>query len=493
MEPIDHLLPSTVDLQLDGLWVDEHERAIVLELSSIQAVALCPCCSLPSTRIHSRYLRRVGDLPWADFTVRLRLKARRLRCDNVLCARQIFCERLPSTVAPWARKTHRLHERQYHIAMALGGMAGARLSEQVGCTTSRNTLLRAIRSAANPLAPAPCALGIDDWAICKGRTYGTILVDLENGRAVELLPDREADTLAAWLRLHPGVEIIARDRAGAYADGARRGAPSAIQVADRFHLVHNLIDVLQQVFERHRGELTVPAAEASGDRVVAEQAQLPRLERRETSVAVAPVRSEKGWARLLHFKAARQLHAAGWTKSAIARHLRIGRHTVRRYVEADAFSDRRQASKLDPYKPYIIDRWNAGCRTGKQLLEEIMQQGYRGGRSTAYAYVTRLRQAQGLPPRSRMLQPGHALRDADAYRLTPRQAAFLMLRRPEHVPEQTRRVIDHLEHAHPALQEALMLAKGETVYRIGSVVEAAEGERIVFEGIEAWRGSARPS
>ena len=177
---------------------------------------------------------------------------------------------------------------------------------------------------------------------------------------------------------------------------------------------------------------------------------------------LAPALTQKGQIRLAHYEQARALHEQGWTKSAIARHLGIRRHTVCRYIEAGAFPDRRHScsrSKREPYKPYLLARWHAGCRTGKHLYEEILEQGYGGGRSIVYAYITRLRQAQGLPPRSRMLQAGDALRDDEAHRMTPHQAAFLVLRRGEKLHEKDKRVLEYLRHTHPDLEEALTLAR----------------------------------
>ena len=460
------LLPDATALSLEACEVDTPTTQITLRVRAAQTSAPCPLCATPAQRIHSDYTRTLADLPWAQYRVCLQLRVRKWFCRNRACQRQIFTERLPTIAAPWARRTLRLAQRLIALGVALGGKAGVRLGHAWELAISRNTLLRLLRRQPEPEAPTPRVLGVDDWALRKGHTYGTILVDLERRQPIALLPDRTAAPVAQWLRDHPGVEVIARDRASAYAEGARQGAPAATQVADRFHLLQNLREALDQVFLTHEQTLDAvnalmhqqPVALSDGAVAVPvppHDIPLPAQQRAAQRQARRQALHTQVWA----------LHRQGWTAPAIAQNLGMSLRTVQRDLRSATFAGRRRRSDrgesvLNPYKPYLLERWNAGCYTAMRLFRDLRQRGYAGGYGVVAAYARRLRQAQGLPPgHRRARQPLPAVAEPPCQPLTPRRATWLVLRRERQRTEAEAQQLAQLRAQQAEVAEAVDLAE----------------------------------
>src|SRR5215218_5766547 len=345
------LLPKVPGLQLKNIAIDA--KTVSLSVASIRLSASCPLCGHKTARLHSHYRRTVADLPWGGRSVRLSLLVRRFRCSAPACPRRIFAERLASVAEPYARKTTRLHEVLRLVGFVLGGEGGARLLWRLGMSASPSTLLRYVRDTPSVVHPQPNAIGIDDWAFRRGHHYGTIVVDLERHQVINLLEDREAGSVLAWLKRHPEIRLIARDRSGAYAEAATKGAPQAVQVADRWHLLKNATEVVQRFAERNHAVLGQAA-----QRVM-------------------------------------QLHRHGVSERGIARALSINRATVRKFIGAGTFPERashkRVGSILDPYIPYIHRRWAEGCDNAIQLWREIEALGYGGKVAMVRRYARRLR------------------------------------------------------------------------------------------------------
>lgn len=471
------LLPSSTDLRLETMTADDQTRCLTLQLTSTQLLPPCPVCQTPATRIHSTYTRTLADLPWADVAVRLHLHVRKYFCPSDGCLRKIFAERVPSIAAPWARRTARLATAQQRIGLALGGAAGSRLAHDLGMPAGIDTLLVFVRRAPLAPRPQPRAIGVDEWARRKGQTYSTIIVSLETGEPLDVLPERSAESLAQWLRDHPGVEIISRDRAGVYAEGAREGAPEALQVGDRWHRLKTLGEMLMRVLQSHQaaiGEALAPVQPAplTAARVLPSSGDGDRPALVEPLPATgSPMRVSQVQQRRQHSQAARQarydtihrLRHQGWTIRAIASTLDLAPKTVRRYLCAAICPEpQRRAPRrklLTPYEPYLLERLQAGCYNAAQLFRDLEARGFRGKQTIVRDFVTQLRKVQGLPLRARsgLIIDGAT---APARRLPPlRTLAWRILARPGRLEEHEQAQVDSLCQVHPELDLAVTLTQ----------------------------------
>ena len=382
------LFPHLAGLRLEHVTLDG-ER-VTLHLAASARFARCPLCTRRSKRIQSVYRRTVADLPLAGRHLILRLRVRRFRCSARRCPRVIFAERFPKLVAAYGRRTLGQRAALEVIAFALGGSAGARLATRLGSPISRATLLRVLRCADLPARPAPRVLGVDDWAFRKGHHYGTILVDLERRHIVDLLEDRKAGTLAPWLSRHPGLEVISRDRASAYAEAARKGAPQAVQVTDRWHLIQNLVEALERRLLRFRPALKV--ATGVGGSILGplpssnEATLVPWQQRAEA--ASQHIHASK----VERYEQMRTLRDAGFTVLDIAQIVGATRPTVYRYLALGGPPERQRPGPsrhrvLAPYEPYLVQRWSEGCRNRSRLFREIRLQGYQHGARTVSLFL----------------------------------------------------------------------------------------------------------
>lgn len=444
------LIPNTIDLVLEDVTIGTTEVTAILLATHMEAP--CPLCGCLSRRIHSRYQRTLADLPWSQHRVHLVLTVRKFFCDVDTCARRIFTERLPGVATPYARCTTRLTDILRLLAFALGGEAGARLVDRLGLSASPATLLRLVRRTTLAEATEPRVLGVDDFAFRKGNRYGTILVDLERHRVLDLLSERQADQFAAWLKEHPEVAVISRDRAQVYADGARRGAPGAVQVADRFHLLKNLGEAMERVLLHERTALA--AAVQSGQPSTAPPASKRTEERTPSQVRDEAESQAKLAPKLAQYAEVRRLHAAGAAITHIAETVGLSRVTVYRYLRLDGPPDRerphRRRKLLAPYEPYLQRRWAEGCHTTSILVHELRTQGYTHSVSNVYRFL------------KQVAQDGAALRTAAAARRTipsPRHVASLLVQRPERLNDNERAYLGRLREQSPVIADADALAQ----------------------------------
>ena len=396
---------------------------------------------------------------------------------------------MPSFVAPWSRRTERLTTLLTKIGLAQGGLPGSRLTKHLGLLISRQTLLRLVMKTPTPFYEVPKVLGVDDWAYRKHHTYGTILVDLEKHQPIDLLSDRTASTLAQWLEVHPGIEIISRDRSKAYQKGSSLGCPGAIQVADRFHLLQNLAQMLEVVLNQHQKLLknveSVINTRPKTDRDKVVDQPVPPPPPQKDAIELAVVRREQ---RKQKYDQAWALHAQGYSGKAIADQLGIGTTSVFRYLRTPTFPERKGRSDkgcgtVSPYKKYLLEQWNGGCHDTKKLYREIQVLGYEGSYCTLARYTCLLREAQGFKPRQKPTQRLPKVFEPKKSFLTVRRAVWLVLRRPSQQSEGEKQALSLLKQQHPHLQTTIELTE-----KFAYLVRAQQPDQL-----EEWINSAEQS
>jgi transposase len=374
---------SPVGLVIDAV-TTEADRLLVIA-RSVTLEAACPECGKRSGQVHSRYDRRLMDLPSHGRAVHLRVRVRRFRCGNAGCPRMIFGEPLADTVAPRAaRRTSRLEEIVHHLGIALGGRPAASLARRLMLPVSRDTLLRVVRRRAPPIgAGAVTVIGIDDFAWKRGQRYGTLVCDLEQRRIVDLLPDREPATIETWLAAHPEIIVVSRDRGGGYGQAAANAAPQAVQVADRWHLMENVSAAFLEAVRRSMRSIREVL-----NATVINPALLTRAERIQYDGFLLRQDSNR---------MITALAAAGMPIKKITRQTGRSRKLVRSVLrggDGDVF--RCRSSILEPFLVKLAAEWDGGCRNGAELWRRLRAAGFRGGVRVVAEWATRRRRNEKI-------------------------------------------------------------------------------------------------
>lgn len=428
------LLPNPGILILDRI---ERETDRFRLMIHAEQEPLCPLCGEMSRSGHSSYHRCLQDLPWQGISVQLWMTVRRFRCRNSSCPRRIFCERLPRVAPAYGRQTDRASEIVRLIGYVAGGLPGQRLLARLSITTSDDTVLRRVRQVATnvPITTPVRNLGVDDWAWLKGREFGTILVNLDLHRVVDLLPDRSAESLSAWLLQHPEIVTISRDRGGLYAEGASLGAPQAQQIADRFHLFVNLSSMVERVMEERSRLLVLPPVEQP--RPCVEPASSTGVEIAAPDAVQLTGSQQRRQRRLEQYQQVITLFQAGHSQSEIGRQLGMERKTVRRWLRRGQFPERkpphRRPPKVTEFADYLQQRWNEGCHNASRLYQEIRGKGYAGKRAMVARFVSGWRTTTGKPPSPKAPE-----------RVAPRHAAILVTRPADKLSDEQRQLLDRI-------------------------------------------------
>ena len=445
--------------------VSQTEESIVITASAITSSASCPDCQQVSSHVHSTYIRSPKALPSSGHPVRLQLHVRRFRCANPTCRRKTFAEPFPLLLVPRAQRTCSVQQVLRIIGEAIGGRAGARLCQHLALTCSFATLLRLVRQAPLPSSKNVRVVGVDEWAWRKGQRYGTILVDLERRAPIDLLEDASAESFAVCLEKHPTVEVVSRDRGTTFADGANRGAPQALQIADRWHIIHNIGEVLEKVLARHHADVKrvmAPAVQEEQQVIAAvDQQALARTLVRSQKEQQRQARQER---RRETFVRVQELAAQGWSGASIARMLGIHKKTAVKYAQMEYFPEKRidRGRKLAPYLSFLHTQWFAGEQNIASLYQAIHTQGYAGSETTVRNYLTALRKHIGQEGHSRRYYPPVSQRKKHHQRtvLSSRRATWLVLRKSETRTAEDQQLLLLLQQAHPQVRTACELAQG---------------------------------
>lgn len=456
---LDMFFPSAAQLVIES--VQMHADSVEVFARRNATDAVCPSCHSPSHKTHSHYRRHPHDLPCFGFRVRLHLTVRRFFCGNGQCRRRTFAEPFPDLLHHRSRRTERLGQQQLSVAFAVSAEQGRRLLRLLAMPISGDTLIQDIRRAPDMAVATPRVLGIDDWARRRGHTYGTLLVDLESGRPVDLLDSRQVEAVSGWLLAHPSVEIVSRDRGKEYVSAVTTALPQATQIADRWHLLKNLRQALETLL-LHKRAVLKNAAEAgqgmesplSSHRPLTDQAtQTPEPEQETLPTKVTPKVTEDQAARRQRrqerFEDVHRFHERGHSIRSIARETNLSRKTVRKYLATNTcpqYPGRpARSGKMIPWLPYLEQRWQGGCTNATQLWREIVARGFTGGRGLVARWAARQRELLPAPSRHHRRQPDSLtpplVRLTNPPAWSPQRASWLLMKDQEQMDEIEQRVL----------------------------------------------------
>src|SRR5690242_3431569 len=414
---------GTVFSGLSALVIEDVEDAgevIVVQARTRGGAAACPGCGAQTGRVHGYHERTAADVPVDGRRVVVKVRARRMRCPVLDCTVQTFREQVPGVLERYQRRISRLTAQVSAVARELAGRASARLLPALGIGASRHTALRVLLKIPLPAPAVPRVLGIDDFALRRGLVYATVLIDAETGRRVDVVPGRTTDAAEAWLRDHPGVEILCRDGSGAYGEAARRALPEAVQVSDRWHLWHLLGEAARKEVLAHSCCWAKGTPMQEGKRADTTRERWPQV---------------------------RDLREKGAGLLDCSRRLGLSLNTVKRY---DRASQPQRLQRVPKYRPTLVDPHRDYLRKRRaeepgvpvqHLLREIRERGYQGSSNLLVRYINQGRL------------------DSDRPHLSPRRAARILLTKPDHLTAGQRETLARLQGACPEMTALAALVR----------------------------------
>lgn len=470
----------------DGLEVAETSVAdavLTIHIVAMAKSSTCPLCAHAATRVRSYYTRLVADVPCGGRQVQLILHVRKFRCETADCPRHVFTERLVPFLEPWARTTTRLSKTIEAIGLATCGELGARFAPHLGIATSPTTILRRTMALPTALPKQVSLLGIDDWSFRRGRKFGTILVDLATHKTIDLLPDRTTETAAAWMQAHPEIDIVSRDRGGDYAAAARKGAPQAQQVADRFHLAKNLTEIAEVVLARIRPEIRQAVQSEEGplsqgdDGNSADWRPKTEADERQAGLARQAERCDR-------YQQMMQWYEQGLSTRDIARRLRVTTRSIQRWLKEGIPHGKprsKRTSCFDPYADAAIALWQNGALSSLQIWHALQTQGFKGSYNTVHRFIETLpeyiKRRMGNGELSKAL-PDHPLQNFQA-----REAVWLFVRDPCDLEKKEQEELTAICQASPTAETLYGLAQ-----EFMQMIRHLKGERL-----DEWLNCVRAS